>query len=216
MYTISPTRMNLLQKRAQMRLVQHGVELLKRKRDALLKEFMEGVRPLVSARGRISEELHKATTSLIMSLAVDGLERVESAALACNNGLSIDIKERNICGIRVPEVKTHTTPPLLEGGYSGSGTSPRIDETASEFRAVIESIISMAPMEIKLKRLGREIRKTSRRVNALEQILIPGLAAQVRFIKETLEERAREDVFRLKRLKGKKERQAKAKPTPGE
>ncbi len=207
MEQVSPTRMNLLQRKAQIKLAQQGADLLKKKRDALLQEFMAEVQPLLQARSKTQEEIDKAITSLIVSLAVDGPEQVESAALACAKELSIDIKDKNIWGIRVPEVKAgRITRSLFERGYSITGTSSRIDATAGEFESVVEQIIKMAPIEIKLKRLGQEIRKTSRRVNALEQVLIPNLVVQMRFIRDTLEERAREDVFRLKRLKNKKEK----------
>jgi V/A-type H+-transporting ATPase subunit D len=197
--------MNLLQRKAQIKLAQQGVDLLKKKRDALLQEFMAEVQPLLQARSKTQEELDKAIAYLIMSLAVDGPEQVESAALASAKELTIDIKEKNIWGIKVPEVHVgRLTRSLFERGYSITGTSSRIDSTASEFESVVEQIIKMAPIEIKLKRLGQEIRKTSRRVNALEQVLIPSLVVQMRFIRDTLEERAREDVFRLKRLKNKK------------
>lgn len=195
--------MNLLQRKAQIKLALQGVELLKNKRDALLKEFMGEVQPLLSIRNEAQKELRKAIDALIMSLAIDGSEKVESAAFAYAQDLTIKIEERNIWGIKIPHVQTEgVMRSPFERGHAITDTSARIDETASAFKTVIDLIIKMAPIEIKLKRLGQEIRKTSRRVNALEQILIPNLTREMRFIRDTLEERAREDVFRLKRLKG--------------
>jgi V/A-type H+-transporting ATPase subunit D len=43
-------------------------------------------------------------------------------------------------------------------------------------------------------------------VNALEQITVPALREQVAYIRQTLDERAREDLFRLKKVKKKIER----------
>ncbi len=205
MEQVSPTRMNLLQRKAQIKLALQGVDLLKNKRDALLKEFMGEVQPLLSIRNEAQKELRKAIDALIMSLAIDGSEKVESAAFAYAQDLTIKIEERNIWGIKIPHVTTEgAMRSPFERGHAITDTSARIDETASAFKTVIDLIIKMAPIEIKLKRLGQEIRKTSRRVNALEQILIPNLTREMRFIRDTLEERAREDVFRLKRLKGHK------------
>jgi V/A-type H+-transporting ATPase subunit D len=45
-------------------------------------------------------------------------------------------------------------------------------------------------------------------VNALEQVVIPRLYGEIRFIAGVLEQRAREDVFRLKRIKQKLEARA--------
>ena len=50
-----------------------------------------------------------------------------------------------------------------------------------------------------------------RRVNALEQILIPELKSQAKYIKIAIEEREREDLFRLKKVKSILERKKKVK-----
>ena len=42
---------------------------------------------------------------------------------------------------------------------------------------------------------------TRRRVNALEQGLIPQLKSQAKYIENTIDEREREDLFRLKKVK---------------
>lgn len=53
----------------------------------------------------------------------------------------------------------------------------------------------------RLRRLADEIQRTSRRVNALEHILLPQLVARRNAIHLVLEEREREDLFCLKRIK---------------
>jgi V/A-type H+-transporting ATPase subunit D len=57
-------------------------------------------------------------------------------------------------------------------------------------------------------RLAGELRKTQRRVNALQHIFIPAYEATVAFIISSLEEREREETFRLKWLKNKLSRSA--------
>ena len=52
-------------------------------------------------------------------------------------------------------------------------------------------------------RLAKELRKTQRRVNALQYIFIPDYEETVTFIESALEEREREEIFRLKMLKTK-------------
>ncbi len=86
-------------------------------------------------------------------------------------------------------------------GFDTAGSSLRIAETADRFESAVELILRVAPLDRKLTRLAEEIRRTSRRVNALEQRLLPSLAEQVSYIRGVLDQREREDVFRLKHLK---------------
>jgi V/A-type H+/Na+-transporting ATPase subunit D len=95
-------------------------------------------------------------------------------------------------------------------GYSVTGVSSRVDETAEKFEHILDVIIEYADIETRLKRLGEEINKTNRRVNALEQITVPALREQVAYISQTLDERAREDLFRLKKVKKKIEAKKRA------
>jgi len=105
-------------------------------------------------------------------------------------------------GVPVPLIeKKRFSVPSLERGYSILGVSGRIDETAERFESEIDLIIGLAETETALRRLGHEIQMNRRRVNALEQVLIPELKAQAKYIKITIEEREREDLFRLKKVK---------------
>ena len=90
-------------------------------------------------------------------------------------------------------------------------TSPHVLEAAESFEKLLDRILRTASHEIRLKRLGEEIRKVSRRINALEQTLIPSLSgeiptlsSQVKHMVSTLQEREREDLFRLKHIKRKR------------
>jgi len=86
------------------------------------------------------------------------------------------------------------------------GVSSRVDHTAEKFEVMLDGLIDYAGKETRLRRVGEEIQKTSRRVNALEQVRLPNLSEQVAYIRQTLDERAREDLFRLKKVKKKIER----------
>lgn len=72
---------------------------------------------------------------------------------------------------------------------------------AEKFEADLDLIINLAETQTALRRLGQEILMTRRRVNALERVLIPELKQQVKYIRITLEERERKDLFRLKKVK---------------
>ncbi len=210
MEEIHTTRMELLQRKQQMKLAEQGRDLLKRKRDALLIEFMS----IVDVALQASEELQKAATeaayTLAVAKAVDGVATVKAASLATKGEVLVEMKGSYIMGVPVPEVeKKSITRSMLERGYSIVGVSSRVDETAERFEKEVDAIIEVASVETKLKRLGEEIQKTRRRVNALDYVVIPTLVDQVKFIQMVLDERAREDLFRLKKVKKALERKKK-------
>jgi V/A-type H+-transporting ATPase subunit D len=109
-------------------------------------------------------------------------------------------------GVVVPSIQgQQIRTPLLERGYGLIGTSPRIDEAANRYEALVETIVKAAEIETSMKKMLDEIEKTKRRVNALEFKVIPELEQARDFIRLRLEEMERENVFRLKKIKGKAE-----------
>ncbi|MGH2362900.1 MAG: V-type ATP synthase subunit D [bacterium] len=204
--TVSPTRMNLLQRKQQAKIATQGVDLLKRKRDALVADFFNIVRKALTAREQLTKISEEAYVMLALAKAWEGREALEAAAMADRREVLVDIEVRNVWGTKIPEVAVkEVRRTLLERGHNPTSTSLRTVESASNFEDVLHAILEVAATEIKLRRIGEEIKKTTRRVNALEQVVIPRLIGEIRFITAVLEQRAREDVFRLKRIKQKLE-----------
>ncbi|MDR7554364.1 MAG: V-type ATP synthase subunit D [Armatimonadota bacterium] len=203
---ISPTRMNLLQRRNQLRVAQQGVDLLKRKRDALVADFFKVVRESLQARERLTAACREAYVMLTLAKAFEGREALEAAAIPARRDVLLDIAIRNVWGTKIPEVAiTDVRRSVLERGQNPVATSARTMASTSQFEDVVSAILAVAATEIKLRKIGEEIKKTTRRVNALEQVVIPRLRMETRYIASVLEQRAREDVFRLKRIKKKLE-----------
>ena len=202
MEQISPTRSELLSRRAQIGLARQGADLLRGKREALVREFLSELQRFVDMREALAKELGQAKQSLMRALAVDGPEAVASAGLASRRTIELQTTQRSIWGTKIVEVATEYVPRTsAERGFSAAGSSARIDETAERFEAALELLLRAAPLDRKLARLAEEIRRTSRRVNALEQRMLPALEEQVRYIRGVLDQREREDVLRLKHLK---------------
>jgi len=210
MQQVTPTRMALLAKKAQIKLAKQGSELLKEKQTTLVKEFMKISGTAMSKSDELERLSVRADQALARARALDGPEVVRSASFAAQGEVSVEVSGTSIMGVSVPMVAVGTgvKRPLLERGYGLVGTSSRIDEVAASFEDELSLVIELAAIEMRLKRLGEEIRKTTRRVNALENVLIPDLHAQLRYIEMTLAEREREDIFRLKRMKRTIERRA--------
>ena len=206
---INPTRMNLLAKRSQIRLARQGADLLNRKKDALLREFFDLVGAVYELRVRLTEALRREMTEAVVAEAVHGAHELASAAAAAEADLHVKLTPRNLWGVRIVELEHDYQPrDLLARPVSPRGTALAVDEVAAGFERIVRDMLDLAPRELRLRRMGEDIRRTNRRISALEQQLIPRLEAQARYIHQVLEERARDDVIRLKRLKQKKGRRS--------
>ena len=158
MEQISPTRTELLSRRAQIRLAQQGAELLRSKREALVREFLSELQRFVDTRDALRKELADAKQSLMRALAVDGAEAVASAGLASRRPIELETKARNIWGTKIVEIRTDYAPRQPEErGYTAAGASARIVEAGERFEASLELILRIAPLDRKLGKLAEEI-----------------------------------------------------------
>jgi V/A-type H+/Na+-transporting ATPase subunit D len=202
MEQVKPTRMELMKKKAQIKLAEQGRDLLREKMDALIQEFFKILTTVSNSREELEQVSRTADFALLIAQAVDDPLTLKSASFATRKAITVDISGKNIMGVPVPVIeKKRISKSTLERGYGIISTSSRIDETAERFEAELDLLIELAETETAMRRLGAEIQMNRRRVNALEQILIPELKNQAKYIKNAIEEREREDLFRLKKVK---------------
>jgi len=211
MEQVKPTRMELMKKKAQIKLAEQGRDLLREKMDALIQEFFKILTTVSNSREELEQVSRSADLALLIAQAVDDPVTLKSASFATRKSITVDISGKNIMGVPVPVIeKKRVSKSMLERGYGIIAMSGRIDETAERFEAELDLLIELAETETAMRRLGAEIQMNRRRVNALEQILIPELKNQAKYIKNAIEEREREDLFRLKKVKTIIERKKKA------
>jgi V/A-type H+/Na+-transporting ATPase subunit D len=200
---IKPTRSELLEVKKRIRLSQSGYKLLKMKRDGLIIEFFEVLNQAKGIRAQIVKDYRKAQEAIAVASAVDGTLAVKSAAFSVSATPHVKIASKNVMGVVVPKVSgEQVRKKILERGYGVVGTKATIDEAARGYEMLVEDIIKAAEIETTIKKLLDEIEKTKRRVNALEFKVIPELTEAANFIRLRLEEMERENIFRLKRIKG--------------
>jgi V/A-type H+-transporting ATPase subunit D len=202
MENVSATRQALLQRKARIRLAEQGKSLLEEKRTALMRELFKVIDEVVAQGDKLFEAAQEARWRLALAEAMEGPMAVRSAAIAGHDELPLDVTMVNVMGVHVPEIERKTvTRSVLGRGYSPTGPSIYIDEAAAAFEGVVDHLIAYAETETRLWRLAREIESATRRVNALEQVLIPRLEYEKRAIEMALGEREREDHYRLKHVK---------------
>lgn len=201
---VSPTRMELLATKAQIALAVQGRDLLKEKRNVLMKEFMKVAEDVMGRSEELERSAAAARRALALAEATEGEEAVRSASFAARGEASIEVEGSGAGGVPAARLERKSLiRSLLDRGYSLLGTSAKIDEVAQRFEEELNVVVEVAVREARLRRLVEEIQRTSRRVNALENLTLPRLTARRDYIQMVLEEREREDIFRLKRVKQK-------------
>ena len=193
------TRMELLSTKKKIKLASKGHKLLKQKRDALISEFFTLIDGLKKIRKELEDELAIAYKSLIMAQAMSGIEEVKRAADSSSEIPSIKASQKTIMGVKVPVFEWD--PGETRPSYSLISSSTELDVALSNFQKVLKTLVKLAETEETVHKLAEEIKKTKRKVNALERILIPRLQADVVYIKMRLEEMERENFSRLKIIK---------------
>ncbi len=214
MEQVRATRAELLAKKKQIVLAQQSRDLLQEKRNALIKEFMRTVEQVMRSSDDLDRCVGQSVAALALAEALDGPEIVRSAAFAARGQVRLDVTGVNIMGVSVPVIEHRSAVRSpIDRGYSLPGVSGRTDAAAEAFEVQLDFIVELATSELRLRRLAEETGRTTRRVNALDNVLIPRLAAERNMIEMVLEEREREDLFRLKRVKVRLQRRSK--PLPG-
>ena len=202
MAQVSATRSELLARRARIRLAVQGRDLLKERRSALIGEFDRVGTSVLEAIDLLDREVAGAGQLLGIAVAADGREPLDSAAFAAEDGVEASVRTRSVAGVGIVEIeKGEVVRARTSRGYSLVATSARIDAVAERFELVLDRFLAVAGLELSVRRLAEEIARTTRRMNALEHVVVPRLQAERARISLVLEERELEDRVRLRRIR---------------
>jgi len=190
---LKKTRIELQDHKAQLNIANTGKELLEDRIGALLEAYSNQVVQLYQTRKKLSLLGLEARKSLSLARATDR-KTLALAAMTATHSLKIKVKTENVMGINVPSIE------LISGSHSKSAivSSELVDRTIEFFRKQLEVLIDLASQELAVTELGREIRKTRHRFNALEKILIPELSDEIRQIILSLDEKERDELSKLR------------------
>lgn len=196
-----PTRKKLLSLRAEYGVIEKGLELLKLKREALMKEFFDIVDEAIGMREELNALLNSAQKRLEEARAFDETA-LKSFVNASKREVSLGIRIRNVWGVLVPEVEELSLVRSIEDrDLSLIGERVEFFDIAADFERITDLLVKIASREARLQRVGDAIKADTRKINAISEVMLPTISSQIRTIERVLDERERETVFRLKRFK---------------
>ncbi len=203
---IPSTKSNLLRLRADLDLVRTGHDLLDQKRQVLLEELIDLARDAERQRRQAEQALRRAYHSLRTALIAGGEDVVAAEALAEPAPPTLRVRERSVMGVIIPLLESEV--PDVPRAITAPGHSPpAVSRTRREIAAAMAEIVRLAEIEVSCRRLALELQRTQRKVSALENIFMPEYRDTIDFITSSLEEKEREGLFQMKRLKARRDAQ---------
>ena len=191
-----PTRGALVRTAAALVLAVRGHDILEQKRHVLMMELSRRIHEAAGIQRTTRQLFEKAYAALQTTSLSLGIDTVEDIARSVPETSDFTIRLHAVMGAEIPDVDPISQDPF--SCYSWYGTSASLDMAFFRAREVCSLIARLAEVETSVYRLAVHIRKTWRRVNALEKVVIPGLRADMARIAGALEEAEREDFVRMK------------------
>lgn len=199
---LSANKSNLLRLEEELTFARDGLELLDEKKQALMTHIDSLSAKAERVRSHMSQDLETAYGHLQEAVVTHGRPACERSALAARAGEEVAVREKSFMGVVLPLVRINLPKLLPAYGFLDTGAS--MDAVAKSIRHSLEAIAELAEIEVGLFRLVAEIKRTIKRINALENIYIPLYEATIKHIEASLQEKEREFLFQLKRQKAKR------------
>jgi V/A-type H+-transporting ATPase subunit D len=205
---VSATRMELLRLRKRLDLARRGHKLLRDKLDELVEEFLKLAKNEEALRDEVEEKWRELLSFYILSRSYVQLNDMEEALIAHDNVIEVEKEERAVMNLKLPFLRLKDDKQKLDlTGYGMSNTTGDLDSSLRILANLIPKMLELAGVEKAILLLGEEIKKTRRKVNALEYKMIPDLEETLSYISFRLSEIEREDFIRLMKVKERMERE---------
>ena len=202
---LAPTRSNLMKLEDNLKFATLGYELLDQKRQILISELLALVDQAIDYQSRVDAALAVARETLSKAIIEMGRLKVGNLCGSTNIDYNIKVSQRKVMGVAVPVVETSFND---KGPYFSQESSNIIAELGiQQFSQALELMGKLAELKVSIMRLSREVKKTIRKVNALEKISIPETRETIKYMKGRIEEIERESFILLKSVKDRLEKQ---------
>eukprot|EP00051_Salpingoeca_urceolata_P023111 m.387562 g.387562 ORF g.387562 m.387562 type:complete len:247 (+) comp20066_c5_seq3:3090-3830(+) len=201
---VFPSRMAQTQMKIRLKGAQKGHNLLKKKADALTLRFRAVLRKIVENKTVMGDVMKLALFSLAEATFVAGdisdgvLQNVSHAHVRVRSS------KDNVAGVQLPVFESYKdggdTNELM--GLSRGGA--RVKKCKEAWSKAVDVLVELASLQTSFVTLDEVIKTTNRRVNAIEHVIIPRIERTIAYITTELDEREREEFYRLKKIQEKK------------
>lgn len=196
---VAPTKANLIKLKDDLKFGKLGYELLDQKKFILVNELLNLIDQAEALQDKVFSALDNGYGLLEEAVMDMGKLKTHNIASGINIQSGMNIKNRRLMGVILPVIDS--TFEDHDPYFSPRGSSPKIDATIVGFKNALQLMGELAELKISIMRLAGEVKKTIRKVNALEKIVIPELGDTLKFVEHRLEEHEREAFVLMKMVK---------------
>ena len=194
---VRPTKIELIRLKRRVKVARRLHKVLKDRLIILSQELIALIKEGMSLRMQIYEQLENCSKTLHKSSLLTSPLMVDSLATSRLKKLKIVIGARVVAGVKAPIIEIIRE----KGEYDPSAYPLTLTDAGKCYDKVIDDVVKLAEIETSILLIGREVFRVKRRVNALENILIPRIEATIKYLSMKFEEREREDKTRMKKVK---------------
>jgi V/A-type H+-transporting ATPase subunit D len=170
--------------------------VLEQKRELLLQELRRRTAALAEEERRVRPALAAARAALAVARIELGPAVLDAAVLAQPEAASVELRAGSILGTPVPRLAAKTA--VFRPAYGIAGTAASLDAAGAAFAAALPELAKLAELTATAAALKRGLRKTARRLHALEKVIIPRCEADLAAVQSGLEEEERDEAVRRK------------------
>ncbi len=197
---VRPTKIEYIRLVKRLALAKRVHRILRDKFTMLIKDFQVYLRDAKKARYDANIKAAYVSEAIKLAVAMHGVEQLENIASQSRATLTVYLGTSNVMGVRVPSMEYKLDAPK-EGSYPLVQTSSYVDDLYKKMLNYLKTLVELAENEKALNLIASDLMRTKRKVNALEHVLIPRLAATIRYLRLRFDELERENIVRLKRVK---------------
>ena len=201
--TVNPTRMELTRLKRRLATAIRGHQLLKDKRDEMVRQFMLYIRRNHELRIKMEKSLQNVSQHFVRAKAQMGSLYMSEALMYPARSAQFEVGQKNVMSVDVPTLTYtgSTADDTTNVPYAFTFTSPELDTAVMDLTTSLPELLELAEVEKTCNMLADEIEKTRRRVNALEYVMIPEMQENIKYITMKLAENERASTVRLMKAK---------------
>ncbi|WP_207063884.1 V-type ATP synthase subunit D [Motiliproteus sp. SC1-56] len=193
------TKAELVRLKAELKVARDGVGLLERKRDLLMAEGIARLREARAQRRALTADWE--TLWMHWEAARKQAHSARLGQLAARVAPLNRVADHSHPWMSTRRAAFQLTPHELDllGTPSEVGIAP--EQVRGELKSLLPPLLELMALETNVRRIAVALKRCHRQVNALNRVVIPELSAQRRRVEQRLEEKEREAIFQVKRLK---------------